>query len=326
MKEYVYKLLGVLILLFWVTMLFAQYNRNEINLQGAWAFSIGDNPDWAKTSYNDASWEKIRVPARWEEEGYQGYNGFAWYRNSVVIPDNFINRVITLELGYIDDVDEVYLNGEKIGQTGSFPPYYSTAYNSFRKYIIPNAMVNYNGKNTLAVRVYDSQLEGGIVRGNVRLVAGDVVIQPDIDMSGSWNFSLGQRSGSEAKLLVPGQWENQGYFNYDGFAVYSRTVELTTAMAKQKLIFLAGRIDDDDEFYVNNVLVAGTGDLKRQNNTDMHLEKRNYFIPEGLLKPGKNLLEIKVIDRGGEGGILEGPVGLITQENFIKYWQSARQR
>ncbi|MBN2806020.1 MAG: beta galactosidase jelly roll domain-containing protein [Prolixibacteraceae bacterium] len=326
MKKFAFNTIGVLILIFSNILAKAEYSQNEINLHGPWAFSIGDNSDWAKASFNDSNWETIRVPARWEEEGFQGYNGFAWYRKNVDIPVNFQNRVIILELGYIDDVDEVYLNGEKIGQTGAFPPNYSTAYNSFRKYIIPNALVNYNGSNVIAVRVYDSQLEGGIVRGNVRLVAGEVVIQPDIDLNGTWNFSAGMRGGNEAKILVPGQWENQGYFNYDGFAVYSRHVDVSVAMSKKKLIFLAGRIDDDDEFYVNGVLVAATGDLKNRNNTNMHLEKRNYFIPEGLIKPGKNLLEIKVLDRGGEGGILEGPVGIITQENFIKYWQSARQR
>lgn len=318
--------IGVLILMLMGMLVHADFNQGEINLQGRWAFSIGDNPDWAQNNFDDSRWESIRVPARWEEEGFQGYNGFAWYRNNLVVPASFQNRIITLELGYIDDVDEVYFNGVKIGQTGAFPPQYATAYNSFRKYNIPNALVHYNSENVIAVRVYDSQLEGGIVRGNVRLLAGDVVIQPDIDCSGNWNFSTGLRGGKETKILVPGQWENQGYYNYDGYAVYSRSVEITAAMAKKKLIFLAGRIDDDDEFYVNGVLVAATGDINRRNNTDMHLERRNYFIPDGLVKPGKNLFEIKVLDRGGEGGILEGPVGIIVQENFIRYWQSARVR
>ncbi|NJM16255.1 MAG: hypothetical protein HC896_13550 [Bacteroidales bacterium] len=43
---------------------------------------------------------------------------------------------------------------------------------------------------------------------------------------------------------------------------------------------------------------------------------RIYEIPRGLLKPGQtNVITIKVYDSGGEGGIYNGPVGLITKEN-----------
>jgi len=311
--------------IFSVITVLGQNNRQIINLQGKWNFAIGDNMEWSKPHFNDSNWEKIKVPARWEEEGYQGYNGFAWYRISVVVPEDFKNRIVYLELGYIDDVDEIYFNGEKIGQTGSFPPQFSTAYNAFRKYVVPNSLLKLNKENSIAVRTYDAQLEGGIVRGNVRLMAGELAIQPNIDLSGTWNFSLGLNPGKTAPIVVPGQWENQGYSNYDGFAVYSRTVEIAASLAKQKLIFLAGRIDDDDEFFINGKFIAGTGDINRRNNTNMHLEKRNYFIPDGIIKPGKNLFELKIIDRSGEGGILEGPVGIITQDNFIRYWQSKRQ-
>lgn len=315
-----------LVALFFITQsVKGEYNRKSINLQGRWNFSIGDNLEWSKPDFNDSNWEKINVPARWEEEGYQGYNGFAWYRTSVVVPEDFKNRIVYLELGYIDDVDEIYFNGEKIGQTGSFPPQFSTAYQSFRKYVVPNSLIKLNKENFISVRTYDAQLEGGIVRGDVTLVAGELAIQPDIDLNGTWNFSLGLNAGKTTPIVVPGQWENQGYYNYDGYAIYSRNVEITAGLAKQKLIFMAGRIDDDDEFYVNGTLVAGTGDINRRNNTDMHLEKRYYFIPDGIIKPGKNLFEIKIIDRGGEGGIIEGPVGIITQDNFIKYWQSKRR-
>ena len=303
----------------------AEYTRLEVDLEGRWKFSIGDNENWAKPEFDDSDWDMIRVPARWEEEGFNGYNGYAWYRKTIEIPESFKNRNVYLELGYIDDVDEVYFNGKKIGQTGSFPPYFSTAYNASRKYVVPNDLIKLNQENTIAVRTYDAQLEGGIVRGNVRLIAGDIAIQPDINLSGEWDFSTGLSQRRVTSIIVPGNWENQGFYNYDGFAIYSRTVDVPANMANQKLIFMAGRIDDDDEFYVNGELVAKTGDINRHNNTDMYREYRNYFIPDGLVKPGKNLFEIKVVDRGGEGGIIEGSIGLITQDHFIKYWRLKRR-
>lgn len=325
MKTRINKLWIIAALVCLTTTLKAEYNRWEIDLEGRWSFSIGDDENWAKPDYYDADWDLIKVPARWEEQGFNGYNGYAWYRKSIAIPETFKDRAVYLELGYIDDVDEVFFNGHKIGQTGSFPPNYSTAYNSFRKYSVPASLINLNEKNCIAVRIYDSQLEGGIVRGNVKLIAGDIAIQPDINLSGEWNFTTGLSGKKNTSIIVPGAWENQGFFNYDGYATYSKNVSVPASMVKEKLIFMAGRIDDDDEFYVNGVLVGKTGDLNSRYNTNMHKEFRNYFIPDGLVKPGKNQFEIKVVDRGGEGGIIEGPVGLIIQDHFIKYWRMKRR-
>ena len=300
---------------------------SELSLKGQWKFSIGDNMEWARVDYNDSDWEEIYAPRKLEEEGYRGYNGFAWYRIEITVPQNFENRDIFLELGYIDDVDEVYFNGNKIGQSGTFPPHFCTAYNSFRKYQVPLNLVNIGAKNTIAVRVYDAQLEGGIVGGDLKIAAGNIAVRPDISLNGKWNFNLGREVKKNTTLIqVPGAWENNGFYNYDGYAVYSKTVNIPENLARQKLIFMAGRIDDDDQLYINNQFIGETGNYNEDYNTDMHYEFRNYFIPEGIIKPGDNQVVIKVVDRGGEGGIQEGDIGFITQENFIKYWRLKREK
>ena len=322
------KITGLLLfVVFLVTATFASGNyTEEIRLNGKWKFSIGDDLQWAQPGLDDADWDVIYAPSRWEEEGFQGYNGYAWYRLKIVVPENFKNRNIYLELGYIDDVDEVFFNGQKIGQTGTFPPNFSSAYNSFRKYQVPSNLIRFDKPNVIAVRVYDSQLEGGIVRGNLKLAAGDIAIVPDLSLNGTWNFNIGREVKQNAgTIIVPGAWENNGYNNFDGYAVYSKMVDIPANLADKKLIFLAGRIDDDDQFYINGQLIGETGDYNGSRNSDRYRDFRNYFIPDGVVKPGKNLLVIKVIDRGGEGGIIEGNIGFITQDNFIRYWRMKRR-
>ena len=316
----------LIILLISTRELYANNYYAEVPLNSKWNFSIGDNHEWAKVNFDDADWDRIYVPSRWEDEGYEGYNGYAWYRKKINIPESFKNRTVYLELGYIDDVDEVFFNGEKIGQSGTFPPKFSSAYNSFRKYQVPANLIKINEVNVIAVRTFDSQLEGGIVRGNVRLVADKIAIIPDISLNGYWHFNLGSelKMGND-KIMVPGAWENFGYNDYNGFAVYSRIVNIPDPLAKTKLIFMAGRIDDDDQLFINGQLIGSTGDVNRKNNTDMHREFRNYFIPDGVIKPGNNLVYIRVVDRSGEGGILEGNIGFISQENFIKFWKMKRK-
>lgn len=296
----------------------------EIGLKGKWKFSIGDNMEWARPDYDDSDWEQIYAPNEWEEEGYRGYNGFAWYRLKVIIPESFEGRTVFLKLGYIDDVDEVFFNGKKIGQSGTFPPEFNSAYNSYRKYQVPLNLIRINKKNTIAVRVYDSQLGGGICNGDLKLAAGKISVVPDIPLNGIWNFNLGRNLNSNtSQITVPGAWENKGYNDYDGYAVYSKNINIPADLANKKLIFLAGRIDDDDQLYINGNLIAETGDYDdtdKYKQSNCH-EFRNYFIPEGIIEPGNNLIVVKVIDRRGEGGIIEGDIGLITQDNFIKYWR-----
>ena len=53
-----------------------------VSLSGNWKFSIGDDIQWASPSYDDSDWDQIRVPGQWEDQGYNEYNGYAWYRKT----------------------------------------------------------------------------------------------------------------------------------------------------------------------------------------------------------------------------------------------------
>ena len=105
--------------------------------------------EWAEFDYDDSDWEEILVPSSWEDEGYYNYNGYAWYRKHFDFPKNITNNVVYISLGYIDDVDEVFLNGKLVGSTGSFPPNFGTAYNALRKYPVPKEMFKSGGENII---------------------------------------------------------------------------------------------------------------------------------------------------------------------------------
>jgi len=300
----------------------------EISLKGYWKFRIGDQEQWASPGYDDSDWAQIRVPARWEDAGYQGYDGFAWYRTTVIVPEELKNQALVLQLGYIDDADEVFINGKKIGQSGTFPPHHITAYNALRAYQIPNELLNFEGKNLIAVRVYDSQLEGGIVSGDIKIFSDGNIPPFEINLTGEWMFNQGRRyePGKTVSIHVPGAWENQGFYNYDGYAVYTRKVKVSAALASQMLVLVAGLIDDVDQLFINGQFVGQTGDYNSPNPQTMYRELRNYFIPPGLFKAGvENIIEIRVRDTGGEGGIIEGPVGIIGQDQFRQFWKSKRK-
>ncbi len=317
---------------------FGQELTTIADLNGEWKFSIGDNLEWSNINFNDEDWNEIRVPGSWESQGYYGYDGIAWYRKKVNVPSEFNNQNLYLDLGYIDDVDEVYLNGVKIGATGGFPPQYKTAYNAKRLYLLPKRLIKQNSENLIAVRVFDEQLEGGIIRGNTRLLREKHPLQLDMDLQGLWKFKTGDdlqwsnlnNYSDWDEIIVPGTWENQGYHNYDGFAWYVIQIEPGIELISNKLVLVLGKIDDIDELYINGKLVAATGRLEKGFNdivvSTEYNEFRGYYLPDNIFEPNKiNTIAVRVYDARVHGGIYKGPVGIVTQEKYIRYWRDKKE-
>ena len=132
-----------------------------VRLSAAWKFRTGDDASYATREYDEDAWETIPVPANWERAGHPGYDGIAWYRTRFTLPSQTTPPAARLELGRLDDADEIYLNGVLIGRTGTFPPSYQSAWQAYREYPVPPAALNWGGENVLAIRVYDGGGDGG---------------------------------------------------------------------------------------------------------------------------------------------------------------------
>ena len=307
-----------------------------LDLSSLWKFSLGDDIKWKEKTFNDENWEKVYVPSSWENQGFQGYDGYAWYRKSFKITPDLAAKDLYLVLGYVDDVDQTFINGNLIGVSGGFPNDYRTAYNAFRKYYIPKEFLNYNVENIIAVRVYDDELEGGIMSGRVGLYTYDGGFEPDVNLSGIWDFKTGDDSSflknekivaNSVKLMVPAHWDIQGYNDYDGFGWYKKTFILPKEFSGESMILLLGKIDDIDQTFVNGILVGSTGKWNFEsipiefNKNEEYRVNRVYSVPEKLLKFDKiNTVVVRVYDGFRMGGIYEGPIGLITQSNYKKYF------
>ncbi len=300
-----------------------------ISLEGRWKFNIGDHMKWSEPDYDDSHWETIPVPAAWENEGFHGYDGFAWYRkmfNGSYLPED---KPLFLFLGYIDDADEVYINGNLVGISGSFPPKFSTAHRAFRKYMIPAHFINFQGNNLISVRVYDKYGEGGILSGDVGIYTSEDMPAMTISLEGPWSFSTGDNpqwknryynDESWEKITVPSPWENQGFRRYDGYGWYRRTIRFTEKQLKEPLVLVLGKIDDFDQTYFNGKLIGSTNDGKRYGRSWSFSKLRVYPIPEQLIKVGQtNTIAIRVLDMGNVGGIYEGPVGILPKSQVQRY-------
>ena len=132
-------------------------------------------------------------------------------------------------------------------------------------------------------------------------------------------------------IMAPGIWENQGYKDYNGSAWYRKEFEYNGQFDDEFLVFLAGKIDDVDQVFINGKWIGQTGHNSYFENgsvgyNNYHIAERGYVFPADKLKIGTNIVSIRVIDSGGVGGIHDGPLGIITQTEYIEYWRKRSKR
>ncbi len=156
-----------------------QVETGSVSLDTQWKFKPGDDIAWAAPGLNDSTWDTIDPNRIWEEQGYKKVDGFAWYRVKVVIPSSirdkaFIKDSIQFQLGRIDDYDQVFLNGELIGENGRSiftktdpnPEFFKerTHWNDLRRYILATGdpHILWDKENVIAIRVFDQGGAGGV--------------------------------------------------------------------------------------------------------------------------------------------------------------------
>lgn len=98
-------------------------------------------------------------------------------------------------------------------------------------------------------------------------------------------------------MNMPGDWEWGGLPTLDGVVWFRQTITIADGSKLQKMILQIGSVDDSDSTFVNGQLVG--------NKSGGGL--REYILPDGLLKPGQNVIAIRVADHGGSGGLMGRP-------------------
>ncbi|HSH92866.1 MAG TPA: beta galactosidase jelly roll domain-containing protein, partial [Roseimicrobium sp.] len=130
---------------------------------GQWRFKKGDDSAWKTPGFDDSQWAAVTLPDTWERHSnYTEDNAYGWFRRRVEIPADYKGKDFHILLGCIDDADEAYLNGQRLGATGSFPPDFKSAWDVKRRYRVPASLVRGDGTDVLAVRVFDNNGNGGI--------------------------------------------------------------------------------------------------------------------------------------------------------------------
>jgi sialate O-acetylesterase len=104
-------------------------------------------------------------------------------------------------------------------------------------------------------------------------------------------------------MPVPGAWQTRG-LKFNGAVWFRKTIELDASWSGHDLSLSLGAIDDFDHTYFNGEKV-GAHPKGTPGAFQIH---RLYRIPGALVRPGKNVVAVRVFDHVGEGGFV-GPAG-----------------
>ena len=135
--------------------------------------------EWKSITFDDSKWPSMKLPGLWEDQGLPDLDGTVWFRKTVIISPAETGQSAVLELAKIDDNDETFVNGIKVGETN--------AYNALRKYTIPAGILK-AGENIIAVKVVDTGGGGGIY-GDAATMKLTVGSNP-ISLAGDWKFRI----------------------------------------------------------------------------------------------------------------------------------------
>jgi len=168
---------------------------------------------WHKADYDDEDWEDADL--------FEPVNGSGahWYRRTFEIPPSACGKAAVF-LGTAVDMDEVYVNGEKIGETYyRYPPrgYYFT---------LPNCQ-----KLNITVRLQCFNGGGGFTRGKSCFLATNSLT---IDLIGVWKRKTGVLFESR---------EGQTFFNWKPTGLYNGMIMPLSDFPINGVIWYQGESD-----------------------------------------------------------------------------------
>ncbi|MAG93196.1 MAG: hypothetical protein CMJ48_05550 [Planctomycetaceae bacterium] len=128
-----------------------------------------------------------------------------------------------------------------------------------------------------------------------RIAAADVGSKDD-----AW-AQTGFDDGDWKAMKLPVHFENAGLPGYDGVVWFRKIVDVPAELVATRATLSLGPIDDMDVTWINGRRVGG------YEAPGAHFTPRNYTLTVGVLKPGKNLIAVRVMDHGAPGGIAGKP-------------------
>jgi hypothetical protein len=126
--------------------------------------AIGVKELWMQADVDEKSkeWSDMRVPARWGDiyPDWYKYKGDVWFKLRFNAPEIYKKEPLEFFADTINDTDEVWLNGQKIGETTKSTKEWWAVQKHYR---IPDGLLKFDNENVLTIRINDNNTDAGFI-------------------------------------------------------------------------------------------------------------------------------------------------------------------
>jgi alpha-galactosidase len=234
-------------------------------------FITENNDAFKETNFDDSQWKEIKTGLNYELQGYDGYNGYSWYRIKTIIPSSIKEKSIwkdslRIDLGRIDDCDEVFLNGTLINKSGRFPAEeggYITTWNLPQQIYLAtnNPLIKWDAENVIAIKVYDGNGGGGLFGNEAFINMVDLIDGIEISTIAEKNNTIKFIIKNNFSKVIEGRFEIKDnertitgmpmYLNGNGMTEFNHKYKTTAFSQKIKGIFIEKNSNKEEDFFVN---------------------------------------------------------------------------
>jgi sialate O-acetylesterase len=153
---------------------------------------------------------------------------------------------------------------------------------------------------TAAPSSYDKQIDAWYLQNDPGSKTASGFAAADFDDSG-WASTPG----------VSSNYDTINLSKFDGVVWYRKEITVPETLPDGPVVLSIGSVDDQDTTWVNGVQV---GRMFHYNDVRM------YTLPANVLKPGKNVIVVRCLDTGGQGGFIGTPDSM-----FLKFGDGTKQ-
>ena len=152
-----------------------------------------------KSNYDDTEWEDVVLPGRFDTLVSSNFDGVILFRKQVYVDE--VDTDYNLIIGYIDDMDKTYVNGNYVGGLNGLG-----YWNKKRQYKIPASYLK-KGNNIVTIRAIDTGGPGRF-EGDMKMSNG---LGSNISLEGKWKY-----------LAIAEIYENKIYIYDSNFSIADR--------------------------------------------------------------------------------------------------------
>ncbi len=291
---------------------------------------LSPESDLTEAQRNELHWHTATFPHTDFVKIMPQRNSFGWYGCEFDMPPTLNGMDVIADMGIIDDADETFVNGSRIGATGRVPN--GSAWQTDRRYRVP-AQTLTPFRNYLAVHVWNLWGSGGIAGPPVLKAA---ILPPNAKWEASFFDAkavpadgLNSAESLEAALSLFHAAGNKAPFPMDTidewkgdshYALFRTSFTLMDGDAPRRfdtpVILDMGTVFDVAAVFLNGQRIGLVGRFPQGDSpafTEAAQRVRLAVPPEAWSKDGRNELAAVVHRERGRGGIAGSP-GILLED------------